>query len=69
MTSLNEVGGISINVLQDPDESWLIVGDLAGYDDVRDALNLALQSRVTHPGEEYRLNFVRDKWRVYRVKK
>ena len=69
MPSLDEIGGITINVLSDPDEHCLPVGDLAGYDDIRGALDLALQSKRTHPDEEYHINFVRDKWRVSRVVK
>ena len=68
MTSLQKQG-ITINILADPGEQCLIVGDAAGYDEVRDAINLAMQSKTTHPGELYRINHYRDKWHVVRCVK
>jgi len=66
MTTLSE-SGITINILADPGEQQVYIGDLEGYDDIREALDIALQSKVTHPNEFLRINRVHEKWKVCRV--
>jgi hypothetical protein len=66
MTSLKEQG-ITINILPDPGETCIIVGDQEGYDDIRPALDLAMQSKRTHPEEGYKINQKGDRWYVVRL--